>query len=196
MRRSGKRCGRDFQWPSWCGGPPRPSAQVGRIAGCRKCAMPASCRPGIRTPAAASMASSMAARAHDPQGGLPRFRDLRCILRSQRRVRPDRSGSVHADPRGWFTSLAVVSETCAWFLHRLDEEAARTFRLGLAEPPRLKLLAVDTALHAAGARMTRCLALKYADRVTGQLMLAGGGQLPLGLPRNLKRSRALTGAGS
>jgi len=46
----------------------------------------------------------------------------------------DRSDAYHeaaadlfADPpRRWSTSLAVVSETYGWFLHRLGEEAART----------------------------------------------------------------------
>jgi len=60
----------------------------------------------------------------------------------------DRSDRHHASaarlfadpPRRWYTSLAVVSETYGWFLHRLGEEAARIFRLALAELPRLQLL--------------------------------------------------------
>lgn len=55
-------------------------------------------------------------------------------------------------PRRWLTSLAVVSETYGWFLHRLGEEAARTFRLALAEIPRLHLLALDAHHHAAVER--------------------------------------------
>ena len=52
-------------------------------------------------------------------------------------------------PRRWYTSLAVVAETYGWFLHRLGEEAARTFRLALADLPRLKLVPLDSALHRA-----------------------------------------------
>ena len=67
----------------------------------------------------------------------------------------DRSDRYHPEavrlfsdpPRRWYSSLAVVSETYGWFLHRLGEDAARTFRLALAELPRLKLLAVDSTHH-------------------------------------------------
>ena len=69
----------------------------------------------------------------------------------------DRSDRYHATalrlfadpPRRWYTSLAVVSETYGWFLHRLGEDAARTFRLALAELPRLELLGLDQTHHAA-----------------------------------------------
>jgi predicted nucleic acid-binding protein len=50
-------------------------------------------------------------------------------------------------PRRWHTSLAVVSETYGWFLHRLGEESARTFRLMLADLPRFELLPLDRAHH-------------------------------------------------
>lgn len=67
----------------------------------------------------------------------------------------DRSDHYHpaaarlfADPpRRWYTSLAVVSETYGWFLHRLGEEAARSFRMLLADLPRLQLLTIDAAHH-------------------------------------------------
>jgi hypothetical protein len=52
-------------------------------------------------------------------------------------------------PRRWFSSLAVVSETYGWFLHRLGEEAARTFRLALADLPRLTVLPLDMVHHVA-----------------------------------------------
>jgi predicted nucleic acid-binding protein len=72
----------------------------------------------------------------------------------------DRSDRYHqpaarlfADPpRRWFTSLAVVAETYGWFLHRLGEDAARTFRLALGDLARLRLLALDAAHHAAVLR--------------------------------------------
>ena len=69
----------------------------------------------------------------------------------------DRSDRFHAaavelfsnPPRRCYTSLAVVSETYGWFLHRLGEEAARTFRLALADFPWLTLQALDAEHHAA-----------------------------------------------
>lgn len=69
----------------------------------------------------------------------------------------DRSDRHHAaalrlfsdPPRHWYTSLAVVSETYGWFLHRLGEDAARTFRLALTELPRLQLLSLTPAHHTA-----------------------------------------------
>ena len=69
-------------------------------------------------------------------------------------------------PRRWFTSLAVVSETYGWFLQRLGEEAARTFRLALADFPRLGLLALDADHHTAVARKLEQLRghkLTYVD---------------------------------
>lgn len=55
-------------------------------------------------------------------------------------------------PLRWFSSLAVVSETYGWFLHRLGEDAAHAFRVALAEFPRLRLLPIDEAHHAAVVR--------------------------------------------
>jgi predicted nucleic acid-binding protein len=52
-------------------------------------------------------------------------------------------------PRRWVTSLAVVSETHGWFLHRLGEDAARRFRLALVDLPALELLPLDAAHHTA-----------------------------------------------
>jgi len=68
----------------------------------------------------------------------------------------DRSDRHHPDavellanpPRRWYSSLAVISETYGWFLHRLGEDAARTFRMALADFPRLKLLPIDRKVHA------------------------------------------------
>jgi len=69
----------------------------------------------------------------------------------------DRGDGYHAaavrlfadPPRRWCTSLAVVAETYGWFLHRLGEEAARTFRLALAALPRLEILPLNEAHHEA-----------------------------------------------
>ena|SRR5687767_7333307 len=43
--------------------------------------------------------------------------------------------------------MAVVAEAYGWFLHRLGEDAAQTFRQSLAELPRLRLLTIDGAHH-------------------------------------------------
>jgi len=69
----------------------------------------------------------------------------------------DRSDHFHAaavelfsdPPRRCYSSLAVVSETYGWFLHRLGEEAARSFRLALADFSWLALQAIDPAHHVA-----------------------------------------------
>jgi predicted nucleic acid-binding protein len=69
-------------------------------------------------------------------------------------------------PRRCHTSLAVVSETYGWFLHRLGEEAARTFRLALADFFWLTLHALDTAHHTAVLRKLERLRghkLTYVD---------------------------------
>jgi predicted nucleic acid-binding protein len=50
-------------------------------------------------------------------------------------------------PRRWYTSLAVVSETYGWFLHRLGEDAARTFRVALNDFAGLAFLPLDRAHH-------------------------------------------------
>ena len=86
----------------------------------------------------------------------------------------DRSDHYHqaavrlfADPpRRWYSSLAVVSEAYGWFLHRLGEESARAFRLALADFPRLVLLPLDAAHHAAAGKMLdrfRGRKLTYVD---------------------------------
>jgi predicted nucleic acid-binding protein len=89
------------------------------------------------------MRSSTAGRAPEP--GAPRrvFLDTGIFVAFL-----DKSDGYHrasarlfADPpRRWWTSAFVVAETYGWFLHRLGEEAARTFRLALGELPRLELL--------------------------------------------------------
>jgi len=69
-------------------------------------------------------------------------------------------------PRRWFSSLAVVSETYGWFLHRLGEDAAHDFRIALADFPRLRLLPLDEAHHASvGRKLVRLRGrrLTYVD---------------------------------
>ena len=65
------------------------------------------------------------------------------------RYHPEAVGLFAAPPRRWVTSLGVVGETYGWFLHRLGEDAARRFRLALADFPRLELVAIDKHLHEA-----------------------------------------------
>jgi predicted nucleic acid-binding protein len=69
-------------------------------------------------------------------------------------------------PARWFTSLAVIAEAYGWFLHRLGENAARTFRLTLARLPRLVLLPLDAAHHQSVSRKLERLRgrrLTYVD---------------------------------
>lgn len=61
----------------------------------------------------------------------------------------DAAYGLFADPpRRWYTSLAVVSETHGWFLHRLGEDAARTFLETLIDLPGLELLPIEARHHA------------------------------------------------
>ena len=69
-------------------------------------------------------------------------------------------------PRRWCTSLAVVSETYGWFLHRLGEDPARSFRLLLPELHGLDLLPLDRTVHDAATRKLERLRghkLTYVD---------------------------------
>jgi len=59
------------------------------------------------------------------------------------RLHSEAAGLFARPPRHWSTSILVVSETYGWFLHRLGEEAARTFRELLEELPRLRVLNTD-----------------------------------------------------
>jgi predicted nucleic acid-binding protein len=86
----------------------------------------------------------------------------------------DRSDRYHVEatglfavpPRRWCTSLAVVAETYGWFLHRLGEDAARTFRLLLADLDKLEMLVIDLDVHEATSRKLERLRghkLTYVD---------------------------------
>jgi len=69
-------------------------------------------------------------------------------------------------PRRCHTSLAVISETYGWFLHRLGEEAARTFRIALLDFAWLSLQPLDANHHAAVVEKLERLRghkLKYVD---------------------------------
>ena len=86
----------------------------------------------------------------------------------------DRSDRLHREvvalfarrPRRWSTSALVMAETYGWFLHRLGEDAARTFLLLTAELPRLVVQGVDDRHRAAVDRKLETLRgtkLTYVD---------------------------------
>jgi predicted nucleic acid-binding protein len=86
----------------------------------------------------------------------------------------DRSDRLHEEvvalfarpPRRWCTSVLVLAETYGWFLHRLGEDAARTFRLMTAELPGLVILGVDNRHRSAVDRKLEILRgtkLTYVD---------------------------------
>ena len=62
-----------------------------------------------------------------------------------------RSDRLHAEtvqlfahpPSRWCTSVLVVSESYSWFLHKLGEESARTFRAFLRSLSNLRVLPAD-----------------------------------------------------
>ena len=58
----------------------------------------------------------------------------------------DRAVELFATPpRSWSTSVLVVAETHGWFLHRLGEEEARTFRAFLEKLSGVEILDTDEA---------------------------------------------------
>lgn len=48
-------------------------------------------------------------------------------------------------PERWSTSALVIAETYGWFLHRVGEGAARTFRELIESLPGLEILEIDRA---------------------------------------------------
>ncbi len=52
-------------------------------------------------------------------------------------------------PKCWCTSVLVISEVYSWFLHRLGEETARTFRFLLESLTDLEILSPDASHLAA-----------------------------------------------
>ncbi len=66
----------------------------------------------------------------------------------------------------WATSVLVVSEAYSWFLHRMGEEAARTFRSLVSSLEGLKILEATLQHHASVLRMLdrlRGSKLTYVD---------------------------------
>lgn len=113
----------------------------------------------------------------------------------------DRSDRFHAaavalfanPPRRSHTSLAVISETYGWFLHRLGEEAARSFRLALSDFSWLTLHALDEAHHAAVlAKLERLRGHKLTYIDASSLVFLG--RLRVRLVWGTDRDLALEGA--
>jgi predicted nucleic acid-binding protein len=104
-----------------------------------------------------------------PKGGAPVFLDSGIFAAFMDGADRHHSAAVSlfsSPPHRWCTSLAVVSETYSWFLHRHGEEAARTFRGLLSEMTGLRLLPVDVAHHDAVVRKLEALRghkLTYVD---------------------------------
>ena len=67
-----------------------------------------------------------------------------------------------AKPR-WSTSILVISETYSWFLHRMGEEPARSFRMLVDNMPGLKIFAADLEHH---HRVTRVLTRLRGSKLT------------------------------
>ena len=65
------------------------------------------------------------------------------LVRSDR-FHPDAVALFAHPPRQWTTSVLILSETYGWFLHRLGEDAARTFRKLIQSLPNLTVLSPDS----------------------------------------------------
>jgi predicted nucleic acid-binding protein len=66
----------------------------------------------------------------------------------------------------WMTSILVISETYSWFLHRMGEEQARTFRQLIYNLKGLRILDATVAHHADVVKMFeryRGTKLTYVD---------------------------------
>ena len=73
----------------------------------------------------------------------------------------------------WSTSLPVVSETYSWFLHRMGEEAARTFANLIGSLDGLRLFEAAKADHDGAMKMLtrfRGSKLTYVDAYSLQLI--------------------------
>lgn len=69
-------------------------------------------------------------------------------------------------PPSWSTSMLVVSETYSWFLHKMGEEAARTFRQFVDSLEKLRVFDVAHEHHRDVATMLdrhRGAKLTYVD---------------------------------
>ena len=75
------------------------------------------------------------------------------FLNQRDRWHPQAAALFNGPRPGWCSSYLVVSEAYSWFLHRMGEEPARTFRAFLGALDGLKLLAADDAHHRQVLRM-------------------------------------------
>ena len=81
------------------------------------------------------------------------------FLNQRDRWHPQAAGLFNGPRPAWCSSYLVVSEAYSWFLHRMGEEEARTFRAFLDTLDGLKMLDADAEHH----RLT----LRALDRFHG-----------------------------
>jgi predicted nucleic acid-binding protein len=79
----------------------------------------------------------------------------------------DQAAALFSGPTPrWSTSVLVISETYSWFLHRMGEEQARTFRQLIGNLKDLRILEATVAHHAEVAKVLERLRgakLTYVD---------------------------------
>ena len=79
----------------------------------------------------------------------------------------DQAAALFSGPTPrWSTSVLVISETYSWFLHRMGEEQARTFRQLIGNLEDLRILEATVAHHAEVAKALerfRGTKLTYVD---------------------------------
>jgi predicted nucleic acid-binding protein len=66
----------------------------------------------------------------------------------------------------WITSVLVISETYSWFLHKMGEEQARTFRQMIGNLRDLRIMDATAAHHADVVKLLerfRGMSLTYVD---------------------------------
>jgi predicted nucleic acid-binding protein len=69
------------------------------------------------------------------------------LLNRRDRWHPQATALFNGPTPRWNTSCLVVSETYSWFLHRMGEEAARTFLLLVANLDGLKMFEATVEHH-------------------------------------------------
>lgn len=90
------------------------------------------------------------------------------LFRSDRHHEPFRAVFLRP-PKKSFTSMLVLSETYSWFLHKLDEEAARSFLAFVEAIPGLVVLDVPSVIRRDAKRVLdrfRGSKLTYVDAVS------------------------------
>lgn len=95
------------------------------------------------------------------------------FLNSRDRWHPQAAALFNGPKPRWSTSMLVVSEAYSWFLHRMGEEAARGFRLLLANLPDLTIFDAPASHHREATTVLEKLRgskLSYVDASSLALM--------------------------